>query len=133
MFYSGLSWHNFHVAPTCKSSLRDSIYIYSTKKKFCLYTFSPQQPQNHTFSPHLNINSSFSGFFSHQHGLGSRPETGCLRPRRATRRASPGRARSRSQATQVARDPGRRRPRPRDPRPARPRSQATCFCVFLFF
>ena len=49
MFYSGLSWHYFHVGSTCKSSLRDSIYIYSKKKKrFGLYTFPPQQPQNHS-------------------------------------------------------------------------------------
>ena len=40
MFWSSLSWHFFHMASTCKSSLENLIYIYITvkRKDFNLYT-----------------------------------------------------------------------------------------------
>ena len=56
MFWSGLRWHFFYVASTCKSSLLDSIYIcniYNIDIFKCLET----QTQFFSHSPFSNFQS----------------------------------------------------------------------------
>ena len=107
MFYSGLSWHNFHVAPTCKSSLRDR-FTFTVQKK--IFAFTPSHLNNHkTTKPHLLTSPQYPFFLLWVLLSPARPGVAPRNRLPATQAAGdPG---AQPVARAQARDPGRRRPR----------------------